>query len=152
MLWTASRLGDFELEATDGPIGAVQDCLIDRQNWHLRWFVVDTGTWLPGRKVLIAPERVTAEAGDRPALRLAISRAEVEASPPLDNEAPVSRKYEELLVEHYGWQSYWTGLGAAAPADEPAEGKGIPGCARPTTCSAITSMPATGGSGTSTRS
>jgi len=117
MFWTASRLGDFELQATDGPIGAIRDCLVDDRAWKVRWFVVDTGTWLPGRRVLIAPERVEASEGDPPGLGLAITRAEVKASPPYDDEAPVSREYEEALAGHYGWQSYWTGLGHAAPAE-----------------------------------
>jgi len=117
MFWTASRLGDFELQATDGAIGAIHDCLIDDPGWKVRWFVVDTGTWLPGRRVLIAPDRVAATDGEPPELRLAISRAEVKASPPYDDEAPVSREYEEALVGHYGWQSYWTGLGPAASSE-----------------------------------
>ena len=36
MFWTASRLGDFELETTDGPIGAIRDCLFDDRNWKVR--------------------------------------------------------------------------------------------------------------------
>ena len=47
MFWTASRLGDFELEATDGPIGAIRDCLFDDRSWKVRWFVADTG---PGHR------------------------------------------------------------------------------------------------------
>jgi len=116
MFWTASRLGDFELEATDGPIGAIHDCLIDRA-WTIRWFAVDSGSWLRGRSVLVAPDRVKAAEGDPPALRLAISRAEVEASPAYDPEVPVSRAYEEALAGHYGWQGYWTGLGHATPPE-----------------------------------
>jgi hypothetical protein len=125
MFWTASRLGDFELQATDGPIGAIRDCLIDDRAWKLRWFVVDTGTWLPGRRVLITPDRIEATGGETggetgdvpPEIGVAISRAEVKASPPSDEKAGVSREYEEALVGHYGWQSYWTGLGHAPPPE-----------------------------------
>ena len=146
MFWTASRLGDFELQATDGPIGAIRDSLFDEAAWTVRWFVVDTGNWLPGRKVLIAPDRLAAVEGDHPSFRLAISRAEVEASPPFDEETGVSREYEKALVGHYGWQSYWTGLGHAQPPE------GSRACDRRTSCSATTSRPRTAASATSTRS
>ncbi|MFO1141814.1 MAG: PRC-barrel domain-containing protein [Amaricoccus sp.] len=116
MLWTASRLGDFELQATDGPIGAIRDCLFDAGNWTVRWFVIDTGNWLPGRNVLIAPAHIDARETDRLELRLDITRDQVRASPPFDDDEPVSREYEEEIVAHYGWQGYWTGIGHPAPA------------------------------------
>ena len=41
--------------ARDGEIGKVHSFLFDDDNWTIRYLVVDTGRWLPGRKVLIAP-------------------------------------------------------------------------------------------------
>jgi hypothetical protein len=115
LFWTATRLGDFELQATDGPIGAIRDALLDGDDWTVRWFVVDTGTWLPGRNVLVAPARIDASATESLQLRLDIDRERVRASPPFEPGEPVSRQYEERLVDHYGWQSYWTGVGHPAP-------------------------------------
>jgi hypothetical protein len=109
MLWRASSIGDFALEASDGAIGAVRDCLFDDRRWTVRWFVTDTGTWLPGRKVLIAASQLTATDGDPPALRLPLTRDEVRASPPLEADAPVSRHYEAELRRHYGAADYWLG-------------------------------------------
>ena len=37
---------------------AVKDFLFDDQSWKIRWMVVDTGDWLPGRKVLIHPSAI----------------------------------------------------------------------------------------------
>ena len=110
MLWRASSLGDFRLEASDGAIGALRDCLFDDRHWTVRWFVADTGTWLPGRKVLLAAAQVAAAEGDPPALRLALTREEVRASPPLEADAPVSRHYEAELNRHYGSPDYWAGV------------------------------------------
>lgn len=110
MLWRASSLGSYALEASDGAIGAIRDCLFDDRRWIVRWFVADTGTWLPGRKVLIAAGRLTAEDGDPPLLRLALSREEVRAGPPLEADAPVSRQYEARLNRHYGAPDYWLGV------------------------------------------
>jgi hypothetical protein len=108
MLWRASSLGDFGLEARDGALGAIRDCLFDDRHWTVRWFVADTGTWLPGRKVLLAAGQVEAAPGDPPALRLALTREEVRASPPLEADEPVSRHYEQALNRHYGSADYWS--------------------------------------------
>jgi hypothetical protein len=110
MLWRASSLGDFGLEASDGAIGAIRDCLFDDRTWAVRWFVADTGAWLPGRKVLLAAAQVEAAEADPPALRLRLTRDEVKASPPLESEEPVSRRYEAELTRHYGSPDYWTGI------------------------------------------
>jgi uncharacterized protein YrrD len=40
--------------AKDGEIGNVRDFLLDDQTWKLRYFVVDVGTWLTRKAVLIS--------------------------------------------------------------------------------------------------
>ena len=55
MLQVISPLKGFAIEATDGRLGTVVDFLFDDASWKLRWLVVDCGTWLEGRKVLIHP-------------------------------------------------------------------------------------------------
>jgi hypothetical protein len=53
MLFVLSVLKAFTVVASDGRIGAVNDFLFDDQTWKIRWLVVDTGSWLLGRKVLV---------------------------------------------------------------------------------------------------
>jgi hypothetical protein len=45
------KLMSFVLAAEDGEIGLVEDFLVEEQAWSLRYPVVDTRSWLPGRKV-----------------------------------------------------------------------------------------------------
>jgi hypothetical protein len=46
----------FGIRATDGIIGTVDDLYFDDQDWTIRYCVVNTGSWLTGRKVLtLAP-------------------------------------------------------------------------------------------------
>jgi hypothetical protein len=35
--------------------GEVADLIVDDATWKIDFLVVDTGTWLPGKKVLLAP-------------------------------------------------------------------------------------------------
>lgn len=61
MLRRVKDLMGYRIEATDDEIGSVQDFYFDDETWTIRYLVVDTGGWLPGRSVLIAPEAL-----DRP--------------------------------------------------------------------------------------
>jgi hypothetical protein len=115
MLWNASRLAGYAIAATDGTIGSVADIFFDDAQWTARWFVVDTGNWLPGRRVLLAPLWVKAADPAQQRLVVGLTRAEVEHSPDIDTDKPISRQLEERLYEHYKEEPYWyVPLGDAA--------------------------------------
>lgn len=119
MLWNASLLDEFTIAATDGTIGRISDCLFDDETMAVRWFVLDTGKLFPGRKVLIPPG-VTQPDTDRRVLRIDMTIADIEDSPDLDADAPVSRQHEQRLHDYHRWEPYWLGgpyaPGAAAMA------------------------------------
>jgi hypothetical protein len=54
-LRSVMEVSGYDVQAVDGTAGTVDDFLIDQESWSIRYCVVDTGTWLPGRKVLISP-------------------------------------------------------------------------------------------------
>ena len=43
----------YHIEATDGEIGHVEDFLVEDSSWAIRYMIVDTRNWWPGRKVLV---------------------------------------------------------------------------------------------------
>jgi sporulation protein YlmC with PRC-barrel domain len=96
--------------ATDGVIGDVDDLYFDDEDWAIRYLVVDTGKWLPGRRVLISPLAV-----GRPdwmgELPVNLTRARVESSPDVDTRKPVSRQHETEYAGYYGYPHYWDGGG-----------------------------------------
>ena len=51
MLWDASSVKGFSLQASDGAFGSVSDLLFDDVDWSLRWLVVDTQFWPLNRSV-----------------------------------------------------------------------------------------------------
>jgi hypothetical protein len=55
MLRHESEIDGYAIHASDGLIGTVSDFLFDDATWLVRWLVVDTGNWLPGRRVLLPP-------------------------------------------------------------------------------------------------
>ena len=109
MLRTASHLKGTSIAATDGEIGSVQDLYFDDHSWTIRYLVVDTGTWLPGRQVLISPRSI-------------MTKSQVENSPSTDVDKPVERQYEEEYSQYYGYPYYWTGPYRWGATPYPGEG------------------------------
>jgi hypothetical protein len=109
MLRKLSALEGMPLRATDGEIGSIKDILFDDQAWTVRYLVVDTGRWLPGRKVLISPFSVRAIDWDEKVVAVNIPREQVKNSPDIDTDKPVSRQHEADFMDYYGYPYYWGG-------------------------------------------
>jgi sporulation protein YlmC with PRC-barrel domain len=118
MLLVGSALKGYAIEASDGRIGSVSDLLFDDTTWKVRWIVVDTGTWLTGRKVLVHPSAVRSADHDREEIGVALTKQQVEDSPDILTDRPVSQEVQESLYGYYGWNPLWTGsyMGSAAMA------------------------------------
>jgi hypothetical protein len=99
----------FFIEATDGKMGTVSDFLFDEKTWTLRWLVVDTGTWLTGRKLLLHPSAIQKADMDVKALLVNLTRVQVEKSPSIETDEPVSRQMEQGLYSYYGVDPLWGG-------------------------------------------
>ena len=107
MLRHAKELEDYELRARDGKIGHVEDFFFDDRTWTVRYLVIDTGTWLNRRKVLISPTAVSRAEWDQQLLPVDLTREQVRNSPSIDTAAPVSREHELALTRYYNWPAYW---------------------------------------------
>ncbi len=118
MLLAITGLEGFGLEARDGRIGAVVDFLFDDASWRVRWLVVDCGSWLEGRKVLVHPSAISYTALEDQKFDVELTKSQVEASPELLEHQPVSRQMEARLYDHYGWDP----LGDEAPNLVPVPG------------------------------
>jgi len=126
MLVSVEHLRGYALLAADGEIGRAESLLFDDESWLVRYLLVDTGGWLTGRRVLIAP--VALRTPDHAARRLPVelTRKQVEESPDMDLRQPVSRQEEMELFRHYAWVPYWPGseLGDIAPIFPAEESEG----------------------------
>jgi hypothetical protein len=118
MLEAISALKGFAIEAADGRMGTVVDFLFDDASWKVRWLVVDCGSWLKGRKVLIHPSAVSYVALEDEQFDVELTKAQVEGSPELLEHQPVSRQMESRLYDYYGWDP----LGEEAPNLVPTSG------------------------------
>lgn len=109
MLISTKDLNGIRIAATDGEIGRIKDFYFDDLNWVVRYLVVDTGTWLTGRLVLLSPHALGRFDQSAGVLHMNLSKAQIEKSPPIESHLPVSRQYEVEYYRYYGWPTYWDG-------------------------------------------
>jgi uncharacterized protein YrrD len=115
MLYGVKQLHGYKIRETNGDIGDVHEVYFDDQKWLARYFVVETGIWLFGRKVLISPVAVTGIDAANAVISVNLTREQVKNSPDISTDAPVSRQIEARLSQHYGWPEYWGGNFAIGP-------------------------------------
>lgn len=106
MLWRVTDIRDYSVWATDGDIGELDQFYIDVNNWAVRYLVVDTGAWLPGRKVLVP--MIAVQTLDRwGVFHLTLARAQLRHCPPVNPTRPISRTAERDYIRHYGLPLDW---------------------------------------------
>jgi hypothetical protein len=107
MLIVGSALKGYAIEASDGGIGTVETLLFDDKTWKIRWLVIDTGRCLTGRKVLVHPSAIGLPNHERQQLPVNLTKAQVEASPDIEQDQPVTMQMQNQLYDYYGWDPYW---------------------------------------------
>lgn len=111
MFLSMNDLEDYSIHATDGIIGRVKDFYFDDAAWVIRYLVVDTGSWLLSRKVLISPIATGHPNWIEKTLPVSITKEQVKNSPEIDTDKPVSRQHEISYLGYYGYPFYWGGGG-----------------------------------------
>jgi uncharacterized protein YceK len=109
MLQSIKQLYGNKLGASDGDIGHVKDFYFDDQNWVIRYLAADTGSWLPGRRVLLSPHAFGSLHQAGKVLCANLTRKQIEDSPSIGSHKPVSRQHEAEYYRYYGWPYYWQG-------------------------------------------
>src|SRR5215813_6077518 len=115
MLRSLEELHGYTIRATDGDIGTVHAFFFDDTTWAVRYLVVDTGTWLPGRRVLISPVALGQPDWAGQFFPVQLTMEQVQNSPDIDADKLVSRQQESLLHTYYAWPTYWEGGSPLVP-------------------------------------
>ena len=119
MLRQVGDLNGYKLGSRDGEIGKVKELYFDDLNWTVRYLVADTGDWLSDRRVLISPYALDEVNVDGKVIPVNLTRKQIENSPSLDNDKPVSRQYELQCYPYYDWPAYWNGPFQWGPVANP---------------------------------
>ncbi len=98
-----------KLAALDGEIGHVKDFYFDDLMWAVRYLVVETGSWLSSRLVLLSPHAFGKLDEYGKILHVKLHKKQIESSPSIETHKPVSRQFEIDYYRHYGLPPYWNG-------------------------------------------
>lgn len=109
MLIKAKTPAGYRLDSLDGEIGKVKDSYYDDRYWTIRYPVAETGNWLSERQVLISPFALVGVNKEEKNFALDLVKKQIEKSPSLDSDKPVSRQFEQAYYGHYGYPKYWGG-------------------------------------------
>jgi uncharacterized protein YrrD len=129
MLSKAKTLTGYKLQSLDGEIGTAKDFYFDDQYWTIRYLVADTGEWLVSRQVLISPHSLTGLDSDKGSISVKLTKTEIEHSPSLNRDKPVSRQFEQEYSVFFGLPMYWgfpKDAKKQAQSGEPAKKRGDP--------------------------
>jgi uncharacterized protein (TIGR02271 family) len=82
-------------------VGSITDLLVDTQDGRMRYFVVDTGFWFFGKKVLLPVGRASIDYTDRRIYASGMTKEQVENLPNFDDLDTVDYDYEEQVRNVY---------------------------------------------------
>jgi hypothetical protein len=109
MLIKAKALKGYSLKGLDGEIGSASEFFFDDRYWAVRYLVANTASWLSDRKVLISPYSLSGVNSSDEKVSVQLTKKEIENSPSIGMDEPVSRQYEDSYNGYYGFPNYWGG-------------------------------------------
>ncbi len=105
-------LTGFTIGGIDGEVGKVKEFYFDDETWTIRYLVVETGSWLFGRKILLSPDALLTPDWENQIFPVVLTMEQIKGSPEIDTDKPVSRQHEIELYGYYPWGAYyWRGGG-----------------------------------------
>jgi hypothetical protein len=120
-LRSAKDVTGYHIEATDGSIGHIKDFILDDETWEVRYVVVGTTNWWPGKSVLVAPQWATRISWLDRKMYLGMARDAIKSSPEWTGSFPIAREYEEQLHRHYGRIPGWSSRDRSFEANRPSQ-------------------------------
>lgn len=109
MMIKTEALAGYALRGRDGEIGTVVEFYFDDRHWAIRYLVANTGTWLTNKLVLLSPYALGDIDTDDKHISVNLTKKQIEESPSLNTDKPVSRQFEQDYYAYYGWPMYWSG-------------------------------------------
>jgi hypothetical protein len=115
-LRSAKDVTGYHVEGTDGSMGHVRDFIVDDETWAVRYLILATTNWWPGKSVLVAPQWATRISWVDRAIYLDMTRDAMKRSPEWTATYPIEHIYEEQLHRHYGRVPGWASLDRSFPS------------------------------------
>jgi len=119
MLVGFQRIAGTTIIAEDGPVGEIEDLFFHLETWSVQYVVVNTGSWLSSRKVLLRPNLLSQPDWEQQQVSISLTRQQVRKSPGVETQPPASRQMEHQTAERYKVPFYWGPAGSALAGGGP---------------------------------
>ena len=111
MLRDAEELIGYSVQARDGSIGAVYDFYLDDEAWTVRALVIETGQWLPEKRVLLSPEVFAGRPDWRAkAFPVSLTLEQIRNAPEAEADRPVPWPRPAGIGQPELWPLSWSGV------------------------------------------
>ena len=100
-LRSSREVAGYAIQALDEDIGHVDDFLVDDETWALRYVVVATRNWLPGKHVLVAPSWIRTISWEERAMHIDLTKEQIKSSPEYNPARMLNNDDMEALHAHY---------------------------------------------------
>ena len=97
----------YNIQALDDSVGHVEDFIIDDDTKAIRYLVVDTRNWWPGKKVLVSPQWIDRVSWADSTVFVSLTRESIKEAPEYNEYTAITREYEAKLYRHYNRSAYW---------------------------------------------
>ena len=105
-LHSAASVNGYHVHASDGDIGHLENLLADDSNWEIRYLIIATRNWLPGKVVQLSPYAVKDVDWFGEQVNMNVTREQVRSAPAWDPVALADQAAEGELHRHFGWPGY----------------------------------------------
>jgi hypothetical protein len=105
-LFSAEDVIGHHVEASDGEIGHVDDLLLDDQRWTIRYLIIATRNWWPGKKVILSPWWASELDWSHRKICVDLKREAIKTSPSYNPEEILTNEASGELHDYYGRPRY----------------------------------------------
>ena len=117
MMRKGTALYNRPIRALDGELGKVHEFYFDDRLWQIRYLVVELGTWIKSRRVLISPLALAAFDGDQ--LTVQLTKSDIGNCPESETDKPVSLQQSERAETLFAMSQPFGGLGGGGASALP---------------------------------
>ncbi|QDU80029.1 PRC-barrel domain protein [Polystyrenella longa] len=110
-LRSLKEIRGYTIKCNEGDLGHVEELIVDTDTWTLRYLTIDTGVWLPGKKVIIGIDWLSDICWEEQSASIDLSREQVKDAPIYNPRSPINREYETKVYDYYGRPTYWSKAG-----------------------------------------
>jgi hypothetical protein len=106
-LRTTREVIGYSVQTKNGEFGYVDDFIVDSDEWVIRYLVLNTGDFLPSRKILTGAHWVKDISWDNRAVSFDIDINTLRNGPTYDSSVLLSRDFERRVYQYYEKTPYW---------------------------------------------